>query len=324
MIVQKKTTMGGVDADTEVLMWDGGTKKARDIVVGDRLVGDDGKDRFVLGVSIGNDDFMQKISTNHGLGYNASSSHIMTMKQYQHRHMYLNKDDDTWRASFYDPTLMRVRNIFLRGGSKENQRVLQNYMDSSSTEEDIFDVGIQDFLQMNRTTQNRSRLVLNHCCIAWKFVPTIQDPYDAGRRLDLDPNLLFNSMRVRLEFMAGVADQLGSILRHDTSKPIIIIRLLFPQKDDDADAKMKRFCNMIHSLGFVPTLIHQTIFVSGNQLWRIPLRRLPLIPFYKDDTELPSYCAHPTLKSIGPGRYCSFRLDGNGRFLMANFLVVHA
>jgi len=69
---------GCVDPNTPVLLWDGRTKMASDIRVGDELIGDDEKKRTVSRVVSGIDE-MYEVSQTHGNSYVVNSIHILTL-----------------------------------------------------------------------------------------------------------------------------------------------------------------------------------------------------------------------------------------------------
>jgi hypothetical protein len=71
---------GCLAPNTEILMWDSSIKKAKDIVIGDKLIGDDEKMRTVLKLTNGIDD-MYEITMSTGNSYTVNSQHILTLKQ---------------------------------------------------------------------------------------------------------------------------------------------------------------------------------------------------------------------------------------------------
>lgn len=70
---------GCLDPETLVLMWDGTKKKAKDVKVGDKLVGDDLGVRSVLTLTSGSDE-MYDIVQEKGETYRVNSEHILTLK----------------------------------------------------------------------------------------------------------------------------------------------------------------------------------------------------------------------------------------------------
>ncbi len=65
--------------DTQILMWDKTVKLAKDIVVGDQLIGDDGFKRTVVRLMNGEDN-MYSITQNHGCKYIVNSHHTLVLK----------------------------------------------------------------------------------------------------------------------------------------------------------------------------------------------------------------------------------------------------
>ncbi len=66
-------------ADTPILMSNGTIKMVQDIVVGDKLMGPDGKSRNVLSTTSGKDD-LYKITPTKGLSYTVNSVHLLSLK----------------------------------------------------------------------------------------------------------------------------------------------------------------------------------------------------------------------------------------------------
>ena len=66
--------------DTPILMHDGSVKMVQDIVVGDKVMGDDSKCRNVLSLGRGEDDLYDIVHAN-GEKYGVNSEHIMCLKQ---------------------------------------------------------------------------------------------------------------------------------------------------------------------------------------------------------------------------------------------------
>jgi len=65
--------------DTPICLWDGTTKMSQDIVIGDVLIGDDGKQRVVEHLVSGEDD-LYEIKQNNGMSYTVNSKHTLVLK----------------------------------------------------------------------------------------------------------------------------------------------------------------------------------------------------------------------------------------------------
>ena len=78
--------------DTEILMYDGSIKKVQDIQVGDLLMGDDSTPRNVLTLARGREQ-MYKISSKKGDSYICNESHILSLKSSAYHSKSIKKGD---------------------------------------------------------------------------------------------------------------------------------------------------------------------------------------------------------------------------------------
>ncbi len=69
---------GCLDPNTDILMWNGSIKKAKEIKINDNLVGDDGTIRTVIATTSGIDDMYELILSN-GTTFIANSEHILSL-----------------------------------------------------------------------------------------------------------------------------------------------------------------------------------------------------------------------------------------------------
>ncbi len=81
VIIAARPAMGKcLGKGTRVLMYDGTLKKVEDIVVGDRLMGDDSTPRRVLSLARGREK-MYWVRQNKGIDYRVNESHILSLKR---------------------------------------------------------------------------------------------------------------------------------------------------------------------------------------------------------------------------------------------------
>lgn len=103
---------GCLDPDTPVLMYDQTLKLAKDIKVGDELVGDDKTKRTVLSTVKGYDD-MYKINQSDGDSYVVNSIHMLSLKYMEHKRIENGKlkyyDQDT--KNFIELNISAEHNI---------------------------------------------------------------------------------------------------------------------------------------------------------------------------------------------------------------------
>ena len=86
---------GCIDPNTPVLMWDFSIKKACDIQVGDKLVGDDGTERNVTAITSGEDE-MYEVSRDGMESYIVNSHHILTLMFSIHKRIFWEESRQRW------------------------------------------------------------------------------------------------------------------------------------------------------------------------------------------------------------------------------------
>lgn len=92
-----------LDPMTPVLLWDGSTKMAKDIIDGDLVIGDDNKPRTVMGVCKGTDP-MYKITQIKGDSYTVNEPHILTLKYSGHKGYFWEDKYNRWITRWMDKT----------------------------------------------------------------------------------------------------------------------------------------------------------------------------------------------------------------------------
>lgn len=183
---------GCLDPETNILMWDSTIKKAKDIVIGDKLVGDDGNVRNVLKITQGTDT-MYEINMINNEKYVVNSQHILTLKFKANKSIYYKKSNNTWKVEYYDNIKNKVisKSISTKDTSKND-----NYNKSKLSKEeayieilnyvnnlnipDIYDIKIEDFLKLSNYNQKKFYCIKNSKVINWDYQDISIDPYILG------------------------------------------------------------------------------------------------------------------------------------------------
>lgn len=204
---------GCLDPETDVLMWNGTTKKARDVRVGDQLVGDDGRVRNVLRTTDGVDD-MYRVTMSDGESYVVNSQHILTLVMPLHKTMQWQPSSSSWRATYYDADLARVKMMTTHGNhfnaSKRTIGEMKAVLDAVDSE-NTFDVKLADYMNMSAFSKTMLYCVKNSSPIEWDSRPVPIDPYIFGCWLG-DGTSKDESI---LRDFAIYADTIGCELVHD-------------------------------------------------------------------------------------------------------------
>ena len=191
-LLQPHGQFGCLDPDTEILMWNSQIKPAKDIKIGDVLVGDDGKPRNVLSITSGEDN-MYRIDMKKGGYYTVNSEHILTLKFIGHKQIYWRPSDKSWKVSYFDNKDFKIKEKMIRTTDSTNNNhfnasklskeeafnQMKDFVDSLEFPA-IFDIKISQFLSLPKYVQRKISCVKNSNCIEWKTQHIEMDPYILG------------------------------------------------------------------------------------------------------------------------------------------------
>jgi DNA gyrase/topoisomerase IV subunit B len=94
--------------DTKIPLWNGEIRLAKDIQIGDNLIGDDGNKRTVLTLHKGNGK-MYEVSQDRGESYKVNDEHILTLCMLEHKKIYWVPSNYTWRALYWDKKTKNIK-----------------------------------------------------------------------------------------------------------------------------------------------------------------------------------------------------------------------
>ena len=375
-----------LNPETHVLLFDGNIKFAKDVKVGDYLMGDDSTARKVLSTCSGEDD-MYEITPIKGRPFTCNEPHMLTLKgiepyievrkdrtkKYSVRHSesgvpkckaFATKNEanefiDSLNEDIFDIPL----NVYLKQSPKfklktylfhvgvefpEREIPFDPYIigvwlgDGSSNIAEITNID-REIIKYLEETLPQYNLALdkhNPGKIRYNIVGAGDNYRKKGKNLmtnvlrDLDllnnkhiPDIYkINSRSIRLKLLAGLIDTDGYMDRNC---------LEIIQKND-------RLANDIEylafSLGFMVTKtkvkkscmykgekregVYNLLHIFGDGLEDIPVL-LERKKCHAHEQKKRATCLSFEVKSLGKGQYCGFTLDGNGRFLLGDFLVTH-
>ena len=335
--------------DTEVLMYDGSIKKAKDVRVGDRLMGDDSTPRNVMSLARGREQ-MYKIELINGDSYICNGSHIMSLViSSPWKGKKLNRGDkvDMSVNDYLNLNMARItrKNIlkhykasvefseqkvpmdaylygaWLGDGHKSclawtiNNRdqeivsAIRSFVKSSEV-----DMYIREVDGRGCKTYFVSKTKPNSHTHCDEYYFTQSSYKNEGKRIDR--RYLINSREVRLELLAGLLDTDGYLI----DKVFEIVTKWEGLRDD--------ILFLARSLGFSvrwrEKIVNETsywrIYISGFT-GKIPCRtRKKAGP--RKQVKNPLVYGF-TIEPLGVGDYCGFEIDGNKRFLLGDFTVTH-
>ena len=183
---------GCIDPDTPVLMWDSTIKKAKNVLAGDKLVGDDGLVRNVLR-TINGEDMMFKISNGNMENYIVNNNHILTLCFSEHKTIRWKDSSKCWLMNYLDINTKTIKSK--RKGtslisdskhfnksklSKDDALLMMKEFADSIPDTSIIDINIQEYLKLPSSVKRNLKGVLNQSVINWPEHKVDIDPYILG------------------------------------------------------------------------------------------------------------------------------------------------
>lgn len=301
----------------DVLCWDGRIKKARDIQVGDIVVGDDGLKRVVVNTCSGMSP-MYRIEQSLGVEYEVSCEHLITVRC---NGKISNKGD---RFVFYwiDKDSLEIKHrdfLISEYGSKSQAKYEAEKYVNDIYHPEYIDIPIETYIDLRNSVKNMLYGVKLNVPIKWEHKEVPRPAYTAGSDvarglLDTVPEeYIVNDIETRMKFLTGLVENIDNDKIIITIKDEIIIRRISPNVLDG----IRRIA---HSLGFMCYPAVDQIRIFGKGIDKIS--NLSKTCF--DDEPLPDMSTYEILVSpIGIGRYCGFEVDQNNRFLLGDYTITH-
>lgn len=324
--------------DTEVLMYDGSIRKVQDVVVGDKLMGDDNNPRNVLSVTDG-EEMMYRVKYFDGSYYDVNESHVLSLVASQTHGTqksgdktdisvsdYLKKSDRWKRTNIgyktsvefpekklnIDPYLL---GLWLGDGESRGSRIynvdkeILDYLGKLNIVSDsISKNGCHGILIEGLNTKLRKEGLRNN-----KHIPGIY---------------LRSSKKQRLELLAGLLDTDGSLEK--TKRQFSIT-----QKNERLAGQIKWIAQ---SVGCHATLnkVKKYCYYKGKKregdYYIVNISRNTEIIPTKIARKKALKIKNPqrnnlhygfTIEPLKIDKYYGFEVDGNSRFLLGDFTVTH-
>jgi DNA-directed RNA polymerase beta subunit len=159
------------DPDTPILMWNGTIKLARDIIVGDYLIDDNGNSIRVRSTCSGSKTMYEIIPAKKNfMQYTVTDNHILTLKARNHaRNPTGNNKKYTFR--YFDINEMKyIKKSF------DNKEGLEEF---KSKIDDVIDITIEQYLSLPKTVQ-KNLYTFKSSGINWEYKEVAIDPYILG------------------------------------------------------------------------------------------------------------------------------------------------
>jgi hypothetical protein len=158
--------------DTPIIMFDGSIKMVQDIVVGDKIMGDDSTARRVLSLTRGRDDLYEIIPTK-GEKHVVNADHILCLKLSNKGVSKTKTKNPTYITNTLDK-----QNKKFKVTHHETEDVARNYLKSLTEEDNILEISVKDYL--DKSSSFISNLKLYKKPVEYNAKKVLFDPYILG------------------------------------------------------------------------------------------------------------------------------------------------
>jgi DNA topoisomerase-2 len=183
---------GCIDPETPVFLWNSMIEKAKNIKVGDKLIGDDGECRIVSKLTEGIDE-MYEVSNGNMDNYTVNSHHILTVCYSGHKSIFWKESSKSWHMSYFDDTTKKAKSISIStietaSGNHFNKSKLSKEdaynkvleFSNKVPDNNIFDINVQQYLSLPGSVKKYIKGVINTSVIQWEEQELPIDPYILG------------------------------------------------------------------------------------------------------------------------------------------------
>lgn len=342
---------------TKILMHDGSYKFAKNISVGDKLMGDDSKPRTVSETHRGHSKMYRiKPKANGWETWECNENHILTMKWGRGSKYCKWKKDEivemTVKEFLNQPkwvkihmTLFKVAVEYTKKEVKIDPYLLGLWIGDGGKNDGRFtsiDKEVRDSLEDYCNDNNLKFVSYDYksCSISRKkgtpqanyFVQSLKH-YNLFNNKHIPLDYLFNERSVRLKLLAGLLDTDGYLMQNKNGYEFcqknkktafqvqkLALELGFKSNIAPKIATMRREDGTIYKCKVY------RISIFGKNLHEIPCKIARKIIYKKENIHLntrDSLKTCFTVEQIEDGEFYGFEVDGNHRFLLRDCQVVH-
>ncbi len=325
--------------DTSILMYDGSVKMVQDIVVGDKVMGDDSKCRNVVSLGRGEDDMFDIVHAN-GEKYGVNSEHIMCLKQSGMnfiKNVKTKSGETRYKVCYFD------KNDYKQHSRRfDNMEDATKYLDEMKLEHDYIEIPVKTLLKLPKYISTNLKGYKRGAEFSSKTVPF--DPYIIGAWLGdgtsnksemllgkkhIPDDYKINDRKTRLELLAGIIDTDGSYCQKSKGYDVIQKNkvladdILFVARSLGFSANMKECEKSCMYKNEKKTGTYHRIHISGDNLSAIPVKCPRKMAISERVINKDSMVMGIMIEPRGRGKYYGFELDNNHKYLLGDFTVTH-
>jgi hypothetical protein len=341
-VYTEKNIRPGLHPNQKVLLYNGEVKMAKEIKVGDLLMGDDGTEREVFSLFSGEDE-MYKIIPSEGRSYIVNSQHILTLCTVGRT---VEKFEEYWKVSYPENGVIKSKILSPEDGEKFILNI---------PEEEIFDIPINDYMKFLES----SKYFTFHTTVDFKEKTMRKENlYDVGTNIEsyrhyFPIEYLTSSRENRLKLMAGIFEP-KFILNHLHYSGEFHEREYIRESINNHEKSLKLNSDSLEFITYNNCTAEVVEFLCLSLGFSVDFKKIEARGYQKayyfikvtegNFNSIPfSHKNRPNLKStdrkiikkpfvilpLGKGEYNRFKfvkdakINKNNRFLLGDFKVIH-
>lgn len=306
------------DPKTPILLWDGSTKLAQDIKVGDTLIDDTGNPTKVRTTCSG-ETLMFEVQQKNGINYTVTSNHILTLKIRLHGRILCIKKK--YEVIMFDKEKFTYAKKYFNTIDEAKKYKL-------TIGDNILDIKIEDYLNLTNNIKNN---LYGFKCkgVMWPKQEVELDPYTLGLWLGDEKGITLQHLKKSLENKHIPREYL---INDRETRMKVLAGLI----DSDNSVRAGGMFEIICQVSKHDRLVVDTIFLARslgfycrfNSRAELSISGIFLHDIFSTDylknKHQALYLQTPIKvikKDIGP--FVGWQLEGNGRFLLKDFTTVH-
>lgn len=326
---------------TKILLHSGQIKNVEDILVGDKLMGDDGTERNVLSLLNGKEQ-MYRISVSDGSYYDVNESHILSLKSSEtHKGVGLKRGDvinvtlkdylswsDRKKRKYcgYKVPISFSKNeldippyilgLWLGDGASDSARLI-------NTDKSVIDAWIEYGYSLGLFCKKYGEIDHRIVSTGRRNIFTQKlSSYGLIKNKHIPEVYLLSDRTDRLELLAGLIDTDGCNRKKgsyqiSTSNKKMANQILFLVRSLGFRGSLYE-CNRDRGREKIET--EYTINISRGNISDIPVKITRKQAVSTNDKDL---CFNIKIEKLTVGKYYGFELDGNNLYVLGDFNVTH-
>lgn len=320
---------GCLDPDTEVMKFSGESIKAKDVKIGDSLMGDDGFQRKVKAITCGI-DHMYKVSFSNGKHVVVNSEHILTFKIKCHKMVKYLPHKMSWLFTYFDRDTKVMKFIDFVDDNfnhsikdlKARETFIKDYIHQTFTQVrncDIFDIKVSDYMKIDDETKKFMFAIEANTVLHFDNEKAVFNGYDYGLSLKnhvgkIPSMYKFSEYKQRFNIMKGFFHSFKDSVYTYDDYFVVETGILLDDLINDVIFIMR-------SIGIYCYREDLSVVVKGKGIYS-------LLNYYNSDILRHTIKNKPIqlgikIESIGLGKFNGWELSGNKRFLLSNFVITH-